>query len=74
MSPTDAPSGEPGSANDAPPSAAPVEPPGIVRDFLQFLWQSKIWWLAPLIVMLGLIVLLAWLTREPPRPPTYPAF
>lgn len=48
--------------------------PSLWRDFLTFLWQQKAWWIVPLLLMVAAIVLLAWLTREPPRPPTYPHF
>lgn len=49
-------------------------PRGVLRDFAAFLGESKAWWLVPLVVMLGLLVWLAWTTREPARPVTYPEF
>jgi hypothetical protein len=45
-----------------------------LADFLIFLREHTAWWLAPLCAAIGLVVLLAWLTREPQRPPTYPFF
>ena len=44
------------------------------RDFLSFLRTEKRWWLVPLLILLVLLIVLAILTRQPARPPTYPAF
>ncbi|MFV0446065.1 MAG: DUF5989 family protein [Planctomycetaceae bacterium] len=48
--------------------------PSWLGDFVCFLRDNKAWWLIPLGATLVLIIWLAWMTREPPRPPTYPHF
>ena len=31
---------------------------GILGELLRFLWEQKLWWLIPMIVMLGLLAML----------------
>lgn len=59
---------------DHAPAGHEAAPPGFFRDFGRFLWECKAWWLVPLLLAIGAVFALAWLTREPPRPPTYPHF
>lgn len=40
------------------------QPPGLVAEFLEFLIHNKSWWLTPIIVVLLLIGLLAFLSSS----------
>jgi uncharacterized protein DUF5989 len=48
--------------------------PGIVREFLQFLSESKKWWLIPILVAGGLIAALVALSSSAVAPLIYPLF
>ncbi|MEZ6065437.1 MAG: DUF5989 family protein [Planctomycetaceae bacterium] len=62
----------PTEVTDAAPPDEVAGPPGIVREFVTFLWLEKRWWLLPLLLIVAALLLLAWLTRTPARPLTYP--
>jgi hypothetical protein len=40
-------------------TAGRENPPGIVREFLQFLGENKKWWLLPIVAVLAICSLLA---------------
>jgi len=48
--------------------------PGLVREFLQFLAESRKWWLIPILIAMGLIALLVALSASPLAPLIYPLF
>ncbi|MFP6766495.1 MAG: DUF5989 family protein [Planctomycetaceae bacterium] len=50
------------------------EQPGIVREFLEFLLESKAWWLTPIIIVLLGVGLLIFLTSTAAAPFIYPIF
>lgn len=54
--------------------AAHEEQPGIVAEFLEFLVESKAWWLTPIIVVLLLVGLLIVLSSSAIAPFIYPIF
>jgi len=65
------------SSKDAPVSfaqAAEEEQPGLVREFVEFLWESKAWWLTPIIIVLLLVGLLVVLSGSVVAPFIYPIF
>lgn len=62
---------------DAPVSfeqASYEEQPGLVAEFLEFLVESKAWWLTPIIVVLLLVGLLIVLSGSVIAPFIYPIF
>ena len=64
-------------SNDAPVSfaqAAEEEQPGLVREFIEFLVESKAWWLTPIIIVLLLVGLLVVLSGSVVAPFIYPIF
>jgi hypothetical protein len=44
----------------------PIKQQGLITDFLAFLKEEKIWWILPLIVLLGLLALVAILGQSSP--------
>ncbi|MDA0589748.1 MAG: DUF5989 family protein [Planctomycetota bacterium] len=54
--------------------AAEEKQPGIVVEFLEFLVESKAWWLTPIIVVLLLVGLLIALSSSVVAPFIYPIF
>jgi hypothetical protein len=48
--------------------------PGIVREFIEFLGESKSWWLTPIIVVLLLVGVLIVLSSTVVAPFIYPIF
>jgi hypothetical protein len=48
--------------------------PGIVREFIEFLGESKSWWLTPIIVVLLLVGVLVLLSSSVVAPFIYPIF
>ena len=63
----------------APPSAgqtfenqARQQAPGLVREFFDFVWYNKAWWLIPIIVVLLLVGLLLVLGATSLAPFIYP--
>ena len=54
--------------------AAEEEQPGLVREFLEFLVESKAWWLTPIIIVLLLVGLLVMLSGSVVAPFIYPIF
>jgi hypothetical protein len=64
-------------SNDASVSfaqAAEEEQPGLVREFVEFLIESKAWWLTPIIIVLLLVGLLVVLSGSVVAPFIYPIF
>lgn len=55
-------------------SAANEKAPGIVREFVDFLKHNKKWWIAPIVVMLGLIGLFVVLSGTVAAPFIYTLF
>ena len=63
--------------NDAPVSfaqAAQEKQPGLVREFVDFLLESKAWWLTPIILVLLGAGVLAYLSTSVAAPFIYPIF
>lgn len=54
--------------------AASEEQPGIVAEFLEFLIESKAWWITPIVVVLLLVGLLIVLSSSVVAPFIYPIF
>ncbi len=50
------------------------EQPGLIAEFLEFLVESKAWWLAPIILVLLLVGLLIVLSGSVVAPFIYPIF
>tara|TARA_R110002072_G_scaffold302710_2_gene487699 strand:- start:238811 stop:239065 length:255 start_codon:yes stop_codon:yes gene_type:complete len=54
--------------------AAEEEQPGLLREFAEFLVESKAWWLTPIIIVLLLVGLLVVLSGSVVAPFIYPIF
>ena len=54
--------------------AAEEEQPGLLREFVEFLIESKAWWLTPIIIVLLLVGLLVVLSGSVVAPFIYPIF
>lgn len=54
--------------------AAEEEQPGLLREFVEFLVESKAWWLTPIIIVLLLVGLLVVLSGSVVAPFIYPIF
>jgi hypothetical protein len=54
--------------------AAQEAQPGLLREFLEFLIESKAWWLTPIIIVLLLVGLLVVLSGSVVAPFIYPIF
>lgn len=50
------------------------ERPGIVAEFIEFLRYNKKWWLAPILAIMLMLTLLAFLTASPVAPFIYTLF
>ena len=48
--------------------------PGLVAEFLQFIVENKIWWMLPIVIVLALVGLLAFLTSTGAAPFIYTLF
>jgi len=48
--------------------------PGLIAEFLQFIVENKIWWMMPIILVLALVGLLAFLTSTGAAPFIYTLF
>ena len=48
--------------------------PGLIAEFIDFLRYNKAWWMVPILVVLGLVFLLAWLSGTAAAPFIYPLF
>ena len=55
-------------------SDLPQETSGLVAEFIEFLRFNKKWWLAPILVIMLLLTLLAFLTASPVAPFIYTLF
>lgn len=65
------------SSSEAPVSfvqAAQEDQPGLLREFVEFLIESKAWWLTPIIIVLLLVGLLVVLSGSVVAPFIYPIF
>ena len=49
-------------------------PPSLVREFVEFLGEEKKWWIAPILIVLGLLMLVAVLANSPAAPFIYSLF
>jgi hypothetical protein len=54
--------------------AAEEEQPGLLREFVEFLVESKAWWLTPIIIVLLGVGLLVMLSGSVVAPFIYPIF
>jgi hypothetical protein len=52
--------------------AAEESQPGLVREFVEFLGESKKWWLLPILIVLALVGLLVLLSGSVAAPFIYP--
>jgi hypothetical protein len=48
--------------------------PGLVREFLDFIWHYKLWWMVPILAVLLLVGLLLVLGGSVAAPFIYPLF
>lgn len=48
--------------------------PGLIAEFLQFIVENKIWWMLPIIIVLAVVGLLAFLTTTGAAPFIYTLF
>ena len=55
-------------------SDLPQETSGLIAEFIEFLRFNKKWWLAPIMVIMLLLTLLAFLTASPVAPFIYTLF
>ena len=53
---------------------AQQKPPGLLREFLEFLAHNKKWWLLPILIALALLSILAVTLNSPAAPFIYPFF
>jgi len=51
-----------------------ADPPGIVREFIDFLKSNKRWWLTPIVIVTIFLVAAAWLLPSPVAPFIYSLF
>ena len=54
--------------------AADEAQPGLVAEFIEFLKESKKWWLIPIVIVLLLVGLLVFLSSSVAAPFIYPLF
>ena len=47
---------------------------GLIAEFIDFLRYNKKWWLAPIVIVLMLLGILAWLSASGAAPFIYPMF
>jgi hypothetical protein len=47
---------------------------GLISEFLQFIKENKIWWMLPIVIVLGIVGLLAFLTTTGAAPFIYTLF
>lgn len=55
-------------------AAAQEEQPGIIAEFIEFLRESKAWWLTPIIIVLLLLGVLLWFAGSAVAPFIYTIF
>lgn len=55
-------------------SLAQEPQPSLLKEFGWFLIENKAWWMVPILVVLGLLTLLAYLTATGAAPFIYPVF
>jgi hypothetical protein len=48
--------------------------PGLIAEFWQFIKENKIWWMLPIVIVLALVGLLAFLTSTGAAPFIYTLF
>ena len=53
---------------------ARAKPPGLIKEFLQFLAYNKKWWLIPILIVFTLLSILAATMNSPAAPLIYPFF
>lgn len=54
--------------------AAEEHQPGLVAEFIDFLKESKAWWLTPIVIVLALVGVLVLLSSSVVAPFIYPIF
>ena len=60
--------------NDAFASLSEQKDPGLIAEFIDFLVHNKKWWLTPILVIMLLLTVLAFLTASPVAPFIYTLF
>ena len=77
MSESPEPENTPSAGEGSPKNFAELgqeEQPGLVAEFLQFISENKIWWMVPIIVVLAIVGVLAFLTTTGAAPFIYTLF
>lgn len=46
----------------------------VIRQLLTFLWQNKLWWMIPILVIMLLLVVIIWFTQTAAIPYIYTLF
>lgn len=54
--------------------AAEEQQPGLIAEFIDFLKESKAWWLTPIVIVLALVGVLVLLSSSVVAPFIYPIF
>lgn len=61
-------------ASDLPSRLPPQHDPGLFREFLEFLRHEKKWWLAPILLCMLVLTLVALVSLSPAAPFIYTLF
>ena len=54
--------------------AAEDREPGLIAEFVQFLQENQAWWMAPILLALVVLGVIAWLSTTAAAPFIYPLF
>lgn len=65
---------QPESAKNSFEAAAQEQEPGLVAEFLDFLHESKGWWMTPILIVLVIVGVLVYLGSSVVAPFIYPLF
>ncbi len=65
---------QPASAANQFQQAAEEQQPGLVAEFIDFLNESRAWWLTPIVIVLAIVGVLVFLSGTVVAPFIYPIF
>lgn len=65
---------QPSSAANQFQQAAEEQQPGLVAEFVDFLKESRAWWLTPIVIVLAIVGVLVFLSGTVVAPFIYPIF